>query len=100
MVITTRTDPPAAGHNNGPPLDDHVPEWGRDGIGTHFEWKRAHRRAWRRHSRAQTMFVLGRAERVGLTYQEYMAELLDRGRFLQVEDTARLGEIKGARQPD
>ena len=98
MATTTpRTDPPPLGHNNGPPLDEHVPEWGRDGIGTHFEWKRAHRRAWRRHTRSQTMFVLGRAERVGLTYQEYMAELLDTGRFLQVEDAGRLEAIKRVR---
>ena len=94
-------DPPLPGHNNGPPLDDdHVPEWGADGIGTHFEWKRAHRRAWRRHSRSQTMFILGRAEHAGVTYREYMAGLLDTGRFLQADDTARLDAIKGARRPD
>jgi hypothetical protein len=45
------------------------------------------------------MFRLARAEHVGLTYQEYVAEILDRGRYLQREDAARLAEIKQARTP-
>jgi hypothetical protein len=89
--------PPGLGHNGGPPLDAHVPEWGSDGIGTYFEWKRAHRRAWRRASRSVVMFRLGRAETVGLTYHEYTAEILDTGRYLQREDAARIAEIKRAR---
>ena len=89
---------PRLGHNGGPPLDDHVPEWGPGPIGTYFDWKRAHRRA-RRASRSVVMFRLGRAERVGLTYEEYLLEILDRGRYLQLEDAARIAEIKAARAP-
>ena len=89
---------PRLGHNGGPPLDDHVPEWGLGPIGTYFDWKRAHRRS-RRASRSVVMFRLGRAERVGLTYEEYLLEILDRGRYLQAEDAARIAEIKAARVP-
>jgi hypothetical protein len=86
------------GHNGGPPLDDdHVPEWGPGAIGTYFHWKRAHRAA-RRASRDVTLFRLARAERLGLTYDEYTLEILDRGRYLQTEDTARIAEIKAARR--
>ena len=88
---------PGLGHNGGPPLDDdHIPEWGGDGIGTYFDWKRAHR-ASRRASRSVALFRLARAERVGLTYEEYLLEILDRGRYLQIEDDARIAEIKAAR---
>ncbi len=87
------------GHNGGPPLDDeHIPEWGLGGIGTYFDWKRA-RTASRRAPRSVVMFRLGRAERVGLTYDEYLLEILDRGRYLQIEDAARIAEIKAARPP-
>jgi hypothetical protein len=92
------------GHNGGPPLDDlvpgHVPEWGENGIGTYFEWKRAHDGAWLGKPRSVVLFRLARAEQVGLTYREYVAEILDRGRYLQVEDAARVAEIKRARASD
>ena len=84
------------GHNGGPPLDEHVPEWGLGAIGSYFDWKRA-RTASRRAPRAVQMFRLSRAERVGLTYEEYLLEILDRGRYLQSEDAARIAEIKAAR---
>jgi len=38
-----------------------------------------------------------RAERLGLTYEEYTLEILERGRHLQVEDVERIAEIKQAR---
>ena len=87
---------PRLGHNGGPPLDGHVPEWGPGPIGTYFDWKRAYRRS-RSAPRSVVMFRLARAERVGLTYEEYLLEILDRGRYLQVEDADRLAEIKAAR---
>jgi hypothetical protein len=84
------------GHNGGPPLDDHTPPWG-DAIGTYFDWQRAHRRAWKGASRSVTLFRLARAETVGLTYKEYVAEMLDTGRWLQADDAARIAAIKAAR---
>lgn len=86
------------GHNGGPPLDDdHVPEWGSGPIGTYFAWKRARRAAWRNVSRDVMLLRLKRAERLGLTYDEYTLEILDRGRYLQAEDGARIAAIKQAR---
>ena len=41
---------------------------------------------------------LERAERIGLSYQEYNLEILERGRYLQVEDTGRVAEIKAKRK--
>ena len=91
-------DPAPAGHNGGPPLDDaHTPEWGKDGIGNYFYWKAAHRAAWKNSSPGIVAFRIGKAERLGLTYEEYTLEILERGRHLQVEDIARIAEIKQAR---
>ncbi len=86
-----------AGHNGGPPLDEHTPEWGNDGIGNYFYWKAAHRAAWKNPSPGIVAFRIKKAERLGLTYEEYTLEILERGRHLQVEDVERITEIKQAR---
>ena len=89
-----------AGHNGGPPLEDeHRPEWGDGGIGNYFYWKAAHRAAWHTPSPGIVMFRIRKAERLGLTYQEYTLEILERGRHLQVEDVERIEQIKQARRP-
>jgi len=88
----------APGHNGGPPLDDaHRPEWGDGGIGNYFYWKAAHRRAWHNPSPGITAFRIRKAERLGLTYEEYTLEILERGRHLQIEDVERIAQIKQAR---
>src|SRR5712671_3387913 len=88
----------AAGHNGGPPLDqEHIPEWGNGGIGNYFYWKAAHRAAWRNTSPGIVAFRIQKAERLGLTYEEYTLEILERGRHLQIEDVERIAEIKQAR---
>lgn len=99
--MPTVADPASAdtplGHNGGPPLDEtpHVPEWGRGLIGGYFYWKAAHRAAWKGPSPRIQLFRLERAERVGLTYQEYTLEILDRGRYLQLpEDAERIAQIR------
>jgi hypothetical protein len=38
-----------------------------------------------------------RAERLGLSYEEYTLEILERGRHLQIEDVERIAQIKKAR---
>src|SRR4051812_2821603 len=87
-----------AGHNGGPPLDDaHTPEWGKQRIGNYFYWKAAHRAAWKNPSPGIVAFRVGKAERLGLTYEEYTLEILERGRHLQIEDVERIAEIKRAR---
>ena len=87
-----------AGHNGGPPLDqEHTPEWGNDGIGNYFYWKAAHRTAWKNPSPGIVAFRIKKAERLGLTYEEYTLEILERGRHLQIENVERIAEIKQAR---
>ena len=39
-----------------------------------------------------------KAESLGLTYREYMLELLERGRYLQVEDGERIAQIIARRR--
>jgi hypothetical protein len=94
-----------ARHNGGPPLDEaHRPEWGDGPIGNYFYWKAAHRAAWHSASRDVILFRMRRAERLGLSYEEYTLEILERGRHLQIEDVERIAQIKKARarpsQPD
>ena len=93
---------PSRGHNGGPKLDDekrHTPPWGKGPIGTFFYWRAAHQAAWKKLSREATLRMIARAERIGLTYREYMLELLERGRYLSLpEDAVRIGEIKAARR--
>jgi hypothetical protein len=38
-----------------------------------------------------------RAERLGLSYEEYTLEILERGRHLQIEDAERIAQIKKGR---
>ncbi len=90
-----------SGHNGGPPLEpEHTPEWGNSGIGNYFYWKAAHRAAWKNPSPGIVLFRIRKAERLGLTYQEYTLEILERGRHLQIEDVEKIAEIKKARTVD
>ena len=85
-------------HNQGPPLDDdHVPEWGRDGIETYFYWKKAHRTVWKEVPWDIMRFRMEKADALGLSYEEYTLELLDRGRHMQLADEARIAAIKARR---
>ncbi|MCZ4345704.1 hypothetical protein [Devosia neptuniae] len=85
--------------HGGPPLDDddtHTPPWGRNGIGRYFEWAAAKKRAFEApfdiaKLRAQ------RAALIGLTYQEYVLEILERGRYLNTSDGLRIAEIVSRR---
>jgi hypothetical protein len=85
--------------NGGPPLDDddtHTPPWGKNGIGRYFEWAAAKKQAFDApydiaKLRAQ------RAALIGLTYDEYVLEILERGRYLNAGDTQRIAEIVAKR---
>jgi hypothetical protein len=83
------------GHNGGPPLE--LPhEWGEGGFGNYFEWKAARKAAW--DVPYDTAIRRARkAEALGLTYEEYTLEILERGRYLQAEDTERIAAIKRRR---
>ena len=73
--------PAGIGHNNGPPLDEPV----NDAF-VRYRWRKAHRQAWKNPSMSILKFRVARAEAAGVTYEEYMSELLDTGRHLQAGD--------------
>jgi hypothetical protein len=89
---------PRVGDNKGPALDDEEgPEWGDGDPYVYFNWKSAHRKAWKPASRDMALFRLEKAEALGLTYEEYTLELLERGRYLSAADTDRIDAIKRKR---
>ncbi|MGV8831219.1 MAG: hypothetical protein ACOH2N_04515 [Devosia sp.] len=89
--------PHKPGDNFGPPLDDPERAWGNGPVGNYFEWKAARRSAFEEVPYEIAMMRARRAEKLGLTYQEYTQELLERGRFLQAEDVERIAKIKARR---
>lgn len=91
---------PSPRHNGGPPLEteEHTPPWGKGDIQRFMHWKRAHAEAWKKVSPDVMRFRMAKADRLGLTYEEYTLEILERGVHLQVEDVARIAEIKAARK--
>ncbi|PWB61565.1 MAG: hypothetical protein C3F17_12540 [Bradyrhizobiaceae bacterium] len=91
-------EPPPRGHNQGPPLDETGPPWGEDDPYAYVCWKAAHRKAWRGVSRDVMLFRLDKAERLGLSYEEYTLEILERGRHLQATDVQRIAAIRKARR--
>jgi hypothetical protein len=79
-------------------LDEkHVPAWGSGDPYLFLCWKRAREAAWSAPPEVR-LLRLQRAERLGLTYEEYTLELLERGRYLQLKDQDRIAEIKAARR--
>ena len=91
------SESPRPGDNQGPPLDDQGPEWGDGDPYVYFNWKAAHRKAWKPASRDMALFRLEKAEALGLTYEEYTLEVLERGRYLSGVDTERIDAIKRKR---
>ena len=87
------------GHNGGPPLEDAAPEWGEGPIGNYFAWKAAHRAAWKTIPMEVAVRRAVKAEALGLTYEEYTLEILERGRYLQPSDAARIAKIRSLRTP-
>ena len=81
------------GHNQGPPLVDYEgPPWGDGDPYVFFCWVRAAKRAWKDIPAEVALRRAERAEALGLTYEEYTLEILERGRHLQGSDTARDGD--------
>ena len=75
-----QTPPAPIGHNGGPPIEEPADLYVR-----HF-WTAAHREVWKNPPMDILRFRLARAEAAGVTYEQYMLELLDTGRHLQKED--------------
>lgn len=65
---------PGIGHNGGPPLLDM--SWSA------WVWRRAVAKAWETPPREVALRRLRRAERLGLSYRDYTAALLDTGTHL------------------
>lgn len=73
--------PAKIGHNNGPPLDEPV----NDRF-VQYRWRKAHKEAWRNPPMSILRFRVARAEAAGVSYETYVAHLLDTGRHLQAGD--------------
>ena len=76
--------PVRIGHNQGPPLDEPVTD-----AFVRWCWRKAHREAWKNPSLSILKMRVARAEAAGVSYREYMLELLDTGRHLQAGDIAK-----------
>ena len=89
---------PKRSHNGGPPLDDYKgPPWGKGDPYIFLAWQAAHAKAWRAPSREVMLMRMDKAERLGLTYEEYTLEILERGRYLSAADKERIARIKDKR---
>ncbi len=88
------------GHNGGPLLDEepYRPPWGNSEPGRFLVWKAAEDEVWRNLPREIVLSRLRRATALGLTFREYMLEILERGRHLSAQDSARIAEIIAARR--
>jgi hypothetical protein len=77
---------PAAriGHNQGPPLEEPIAD-----AFVRWRWRKAYAEAWKTPSMSILKLRMARAEAAGVSYREYMLELLDTGHHLQAEDVAR-----------
>ena len=82
------------GHNGGPPLDEEPGYLWRK-----YRWTKAYNEAWKPPSMAVLKFRMARAEAAGLTYHEYMLELLDTGRHLQKEDVEKRRQAPAKPKP-
>jgi len=90
---------PKRSDNGGPPLDDYKgPPWGKGDPYIFLAWQAAHAKAWKAPSREVMLMRMEKAERLGLTYEEYTLEILERGLHLQPKDTDRIAAIKAARK--
>jgi hypothetical protein len=74
---------PKLGHNGGPELEDDDPT-GRL-LFVKWAWTRAHDEAWKTPPMDILRFRVARAEAAGLTYREYMLQLLDTGSYPQAK---------------
>lgn len=74
------------GHNGGPPLQDRKrrASSGSGAIGRFFDWRFAHRKAWKK-PRDIALRRADNAQALGLTYEEYSLEIMERGYHPQAE---------------
>jgi hypothetical protein len=87
------------GDNGGPRIEDYEgPPWGDGDAFVFLAWRAARKEAFTRGGTAIMLLRQERAEKLGLTYEEYTLEILERGRHLQIEDSVRISEIRRNRR--
>jgi hypothetical protein len=87
------------GDNGGPPIEDYEgPPWGDGDAFVFLAWRAARKEAFTRGGMTIMLLRQERAEKLGLTYEEYTLEILERGRHLQIEDSVRISEIRRNRR--
>ena len=69
------------GHNNGP-------DWFVDELFLDYCWRKSHARVWAPPSQEIGVRRARKAEALGITYKQYVLEILERGRYLD-EDTVK-----------
>ena len=74
------------GHNGGPPLKPrkHRATTSSSAISSTFDWRFAHRKAWKK-PRDIALRREENAQALGLTYEEYSLEIMERGYHPQAE---------------
>ena len=83
---SARKRPIGIGHNGGPPLKERKRRstLGSGAIGRSFDWRFAHRKAWTK-PREIALRRQENAEALGLTYEEYSLEIMERVYFPQAD---------------
>ena len=89
------------GDNGGPPLEEkkRAPETGKGEIGRYFDWRFAHRKAWKK-PREIALRREEKASTLGLTYEEYSLEIMERGYYPQPEHVATIKSKRAQRRKD
>jgi hypothetical protein len=96
-----KPSPARIGDNGGPPLEEkkRKPETDKGEIGRTFDWRFAHRKAWKK-PREIALRRQERAEALGLTYEEYTLEVLERGYFPQEQHVETIVAKRPERRRD
>jgi hypothetical protein len=71
------------GHNTGP-------DWFASELFIEYCWKLAHEKAWAPPTQEIGIRRARKAEALGVTYKQYVLEILERGRYLDEETAAEL----------
>jgi hypothetical protein len=98
---SARQRPIGIGHNGGPPLEPRKRRSTLDSgpIGRSFDWRFAHRKAWKK-PREIALRRQENAEALGLTYEEYALEIMERGYFPQAEHVETIKAMRPQRRKD
>lgn len=100
-MTSSRKRPIGIGHNGGPPLQERKrrSSLGSGAIGRTFDWRFAHRKAWKK-PREIAIRRQENAEALGLTYEEYALEIMERGYYPQPEHVETIKAMRPQRIRD